>query len=157
MVAQDSDNAGLISLQKQQTVFLSIQTGCRARPASWAVGNWSSYSGGKAAVAWSWWRNTIQRWRKESMGLYVRTGNNILSPSTSVSHISIFQIVRFVADEVALGQFCLLYFGSPLWVPLHQCFRLIFIYMLHVPEVWICEAWKPSRKKTSFRKWGMIG
>jgi len=38
----------------------------------------------------------------------------VLSPSTSVSHISIFQIVRFVADEVALGQFCLLYFGSPL-------------------------------------------
>jgi hypothetical protein len=30
-----------------------------------------------------------------------------MSPSTSVSHISIFQIVRFLADKVALGQFCL--------------------------------------------------
>jgi hypothetical protein len=59
--------------------------------------------------------------------------------------------VRFLVDKVALGQISLQVLRfSP--VSFHQCFILIGIYMLLLPEGQMGQAWEPSKKQCFFQK-----
>jgi hypothetical protein len=49
------------------------------------------------------------------------------------------------------------YFGFALSISLHLCSILIFIYMTLVPEGQTGEeAWKASKKQSSFENWGAL-
>jgi hypothetical protein len=59
--------------------------------------------------------------------------------------------MRLVVYKVAPGQVFLSVLLFPLSVSFHQCSILIFIYMLLLLEGQTGEAWKPSKKRCSFR------
>jgi len=59
--------------------------------------------------------------------------------------------MRLVVYKVALEPVFLPVLLFPLSVSFHQCSTLIFIYMLLLLEGQTGEAWKPSKKRCSFR------
>ena len=58
--------------------------------------------------------------------------------------------MRFVVDDLALGQVFLLAFCIPLTITFHQCFTLIFIHVLLLPEGQTGEALEHSSSQSSF-------
>jgi hypothetical protein len=50
-----------------------VQTGSGAEPASYSVGNWGSFSGGKADGAWSWPLTWNYCRGQENMDLYIHS------------------------------------------------------------------------------------
>jgi len=64
--------------------------------------------------------------------------------------------VRFLVDEMALGQVFLLVFCFPLTISFHQCFILIFIYVLLLPEGQNREASDHSSSQCSFGSRGPL-
>jgi len=58
--------------------------------------------------------------------------------------------VRFVVDEVALGQYFYGYFRFPLSVTFYQFSVLILIHMILLPDGQTGEAWKTSNKQCCF-------
>ena len=65
--------------------------------------------------------------------------------------------VWFMVDEVPVGQVFLPVLQFPLSVSFHQCFTLIFIYMLLFPEGQTSETWERSKKQCSDGNWRVGG
>jgi len=64
--------------------------------------------------------------------------------------------LRFVVDEVALGQSFLQVLRFPLPVSFHQYSILVFTYTLMLSERKADGTWKPSKKKWSWGNWGVL-
>jgi len=64
--------------------------------------------------------------------------------------------LRFVVDEVALGQSFLRVLLFPLPISFHQYSILVFIYTLMLPERKTGGAWEPSKKKCSCGNRGVL-